>query len=104
LRVVATDAQAGMLPGTASYLAVDAPNVIVEAVKKAEDGDDLIVRLYECEGRDALAAVRFGFPVGAAGAVDLMEENPTPLVVEDGSVVGVAFGPFEIVTLRVTPG
>jgi alpha-mannosidase len=101
LRVVVTDAHAGTLPREASFLSVDAANIIVEAVKKAEDGDDLIVRLYECEGRDALATVAFGFPVSAVSSVDLMEENPTRLDIAADSVK-VAFTPFAIETLRAT--
>jgi alpha-mannosidase len=40
----------GIHPGTRkqadSFLAVDQPGIVVEAVKLAEDGDDLIVRSY----------------------------------------------------------
>ncbi len=38
---------AGSLPQTASYVSVQPENLIVSAVKKAEDNDDLIVRCYE---------------------------------------------------------
>ncbi len=103
LRVVETDAHDGPLPRSASYLGVDAPNVLVEAVKRAEDDGDVIVRLYECEGRDAHATVRFGFPVKAASLVDLMEENPASLAVT-GDAVKVNFTPFAIQTLRVARG
>ncbi len=47
-------------PGSASFLSVDAPNVVVSAVKKAEDGDDLIVRCYETEGRATKATLDLG--------------------------------------------
>jgi alpha-mannosidase len=40
----------GKLPQTDSYLHVDAENVIVSAVKQAEDNDDLILRCYETGG------------------------------------------------------
>jgi alpha-mannosidase len=102
LRVVATDAHAGPLPRAASFVTVDAQNVIIEAAKQAEDGDDVIVRLYESEGRNAQATVQFGFPAGAVSEVDLMEENPVPLAVK-GDTISMAFRPFEIKTLRVTP-
>lgn len=43
-------ATAGGIAGEAYSLAsVDAKNVILETVKQAEDGDGVIVRLYECE-------------------------------------------------------
>jgi alpha-mannosidase len=47
----------GSRPGSASFLAVDAPNVVVSAVKRAEDGDDIIVRCYETEGRATTATL-----------------------------------------------
>ncbi|HMD99783.1 MAG TPA: glycoside hydrolase family 38 C-terminal domain-containing protein [Terriglobia bacterium] len=54
----------GIHPGTrplsASFLSVDAPNVVVSVVKKGEDGDDLIVRCYETAGREAKATVDLG--------------------------------------------
>jgi alpha-mannosidase len=54
----------GIHPGTrplsASFLSVDAPDVVVSVVKKAEDGDDLIVRCYETAGRAAEATLDLG--------------------------------------------
>ena len=47
----------GQRPLTASFLSVDAPNVVVSVVKKAEEGDDLIVRCYETSGRPAEATI-----------------------------------------------
>jgi len=41
----------GRLPLAASFLSVNAPNVVVSVVKKAEKGEDLIVRCYETAGR-----------------------------------------------------
>ena len=45
----------GPLPQADSYAAVDAPNVVLSAMKRAEDNDDLIVRCYET-GQSACAA------------------------------------------------
>ncbi|MFH1570822.1 MAG: glycoside hydrolase family 38 C-terminal domain-containing protein [Gemmatimonadota bacterium] len=104
-------------PGTVAerqaLLQVDAPNVVVEAVKRAEPEvpgwevgagpGDLIVRLYESEHRGTRVALRFGFPVAAATVADLMEAPVgEPLKVVDG-VLHLALRPLEIVTLRVQP-
>ena len=101
LVTVPADESCGGRPRAASLIAVEPSNVIVEAVKKSEDGDDLIVRLYETTNSDARATVRFGVPVQAVSQVDLMEENPVPLELADNQVK-VDLGPFEIATLRVT--
>jgi alpha-mannosidase len=50
----------GNRPLSASFLSVDAPNVVVSVMKKAEDGDDLIVRCYETAGREAKATLDLG--------------------------------------------
>ena len=73
----------------------------IEAVKRAEDTDDVIVRLYEADGGDANVKVHCGFAVAAAAEVDLMEANPRQLTLRDGKVA-LTFTPFEIKTLRLT--
>ncbi len=94
------------VPGQASaspepWLTIDAPNIIAETIKRSEDGQSVIVRLYESAGARATANVEFGFPVRAAALVNLMEDDPQPLSLGRQSVA-VGFGPFEIHTLRVT--
>jgi alpha-mannosidase len=86
-----------------SLLTVDAENVIVETIKKAEDGGDVIVRLYEAYGRNADAVVTPGFPVKQAWVCDMMEEKKAPALVDAGKV-SLSFKPFEIHTLRVVKG
>ncbi|MBM4458490.1 MAG: alpha-mannosidase [Chloroflexi bacterium] len=102
LRVLAEGVGGGEGPISASFVEVDAPNVIIEAVKKTEDGDDIIVRLYESEHKAARACLRFGFPIAAAGEVNLMEEASASLSVRVNGVT-LDFRPFEIKTVRVTP-
>jgi alpha-mannosidase len=51
----------GTLPQTDSFLSVDAADVVVSAIKMAEEGDALIVRLYETAGRSATADLDLHF-------------------------------------------
>lgn len=51
----------GTRPASASFLSVDTSDVIVEAVKQAEDGDDLIVRSYETDGHDTTTTLNMPF-------------------------------------------
>jgi len=62
--------------------------VVVEAVKRAEDSDDLIIRLYECEHRDTRATLRFGFPVAAVSEANLMEETSVLCRYEKAGSIG----------------
>lgn len=97
LRLLAgTDGEAaGGLP---PLFAVAGDGVVVEAVKKAEDGEALIARLYEARGRRTVA--RLDVAGAAVAEVDLLEGHAAPLEVEEGAVT-LAFSPFEIKTIRI---
>ena len=88
-------------PCASSLLRLDTPNVVIEAVKQAEDGDDIVIRLYEATGATVDARLGFWMPVSAVAETDLMETPLRDLPLVDGGVE-LAFGPFEIKTLRVT--
>ncbi|HUT58040.1 MAG TPA: glycoside hydrolase family 38 C-terminal domain-containing protein, partial [Phycisphaerae bacterium] len=100
LKAISASPHKGELPPEWSLLEVDADNILVEAVKKAEDGDDLIIRLYEATGAAAKATLRIGIPFRSAALVDLMEEHPKRLR-RSGQSVELRFGPFEIHTVRL---
>ncbi len=86
----------------ASLLEVDAPNVIIETIKQAEDGEGVIVRLYENERSRGVVTVRTAFPLAAVHRCNLLEENQAELRAESHSV-SLTIKPYQIVTLRLTP-
>jgi alpha-mannosidase len=49
----------GPLPQAQGYLEVGPSSVVATVLKRAEDGDDLVVRLHETHGRPARVGVRF---------------------------------------------
>jgi alpha-mannosidase len=83
-----------------SFVACDAPGMVLEAVKWAEDGDGLVVRMTERSGGLARGRLGFGLAVRQAWATNLMEERERELAVADGRVAFEA-RPYEIVTVRV---
>ena len=83
-----------------SLLSVDAPNLIIETVKAAEDGRGLIVRLYESQRMRGSAALTCAFPLVVACRTNLLEEDQEPLTVE-GSSVHFEFRPYQVLTLRL---
>jgi alpha-mannosidase len=90
----------GVSDGCSSLLRLDSDDVVVEAIKKAEDEDAVIIRMYEAHGRSTNASVRFGFPVKSAEIVNLMEQKESSLEVREDQV-DVSLNPFEIITLKV---
>jgi alpha-mannosidase len=83
-----------------SFFQVQPDNVIITAIKRAEDDDSLIVRFYEWSGKTT--DVKLQVPPGAqqASDADLMEKASASLPLENG-VVTVHTGPFEIKTVRL---
>lgn len=51
----------GKLSKSASYMNVDAPNVIITSIKESEKGDDLIIRCVETLGQTASAKINFTY-------------------------------------------
>ncbi len=100
LRCRAIAPGSGTLPARGSFLAVDAPGIMVEAVKKGEADEGLIVRLYEAYGQATSAVLQVGHPLARAEVVDLLEENGRPVQVAAGKV-NLTFRPFEIKSLRI---
>jgi len=84
----------------AAWIEVSAPTVVVETVKRSEDGRDVIVRLYESSGSRTKTKVHFGFDVTSVRLVNLMEEDLGDASLSKGGIE-LEFGPFEILTLRV---
>jgi alpha-mannosidase len=101
LQAVVTTAHPGSLPPSHSFVSVSPENVVLTAVKKAEDANGLIFRVYEWAGKSA--TVEFHVPPGATAAtVTNMQETPegTALALT-GDTVKAPIKPFEILTVRV---
>ena len=81
--------------GFGPVVSTDNDEVIVALAKKAYDGNALVVRLYESQGREAKAALKTDFAYSAAFETDLMEENGVPA--DPGALT---FRPFEIKTVK----
>ena len=98
---VTTEARQGVLPASHSFAQIEPGNVILTAVKKAEDSAALVFRFFEFEGKTS--AVRLHFPEAAtqAAQVNLMEKQDAPLSLQDGGKeTTVTVHPFEIVTVK----
>lgn len=91
----ATDKAAGEKAGLR-----DAENICIESVKKAEDSDAVIVRMYEYFNRRTKAVLRTGFPLKSASVCNIMEEDDTPAEV-NGDEVFFEMRPCEIKTLKL---
>ena len=100
LQPYVSEQQQGILPPEKALVEVQPKNVVVTAVKRAEDDGALILRFYEWAGKET--DVRIQLPSGAQSAADTdLMESPTrelPLV---GDSVTVHTRPYEIKTVKV---
>ncbi len=99
LRAVFSDLPDG---SAESLIEVDTSQVVVEAIKRAEDSDAAIVRLYEAWGRGCRARVRTTLPASRAYLCDLLERHIEEVPVRDG-VVELELTSFKILSLKLEP-
>jgi alpha-mannosidase len=83
-----------------SLVSVDRPNIVIETVKQAEDGNGVVVRLYESQRQRGPVTLTVGFELAGAWRTNLLEENQAPLE-PSGNSVTLSVKPYEIVTLRL---
>ncbi|MCK5739152.1 alpha-mannosidase, partial [bacterium] len=100
LRIHKTEVQSGNLPAAKSWLELDNPNVIIESVKKAEDSDAIIVRIYEAAHSTVDVTLTLGMPVSTAEEVNLMEESIQLLTISNNQLA-LHLTPFEITTIKL---
>ena len=95
-------AHAGALPAEHSWASVENPNVVLTAVKKAEDSDALVFRMYEFAGKET--AVKLHIPAGATQATEMnmMEKVEGQPLTVSGDTVTATIHPYEILTLQAT--
>ena len=86
--------------GTGSFAEVDDPALVLDTIKRAEDSDALILRLYEAHGSRGTAHVRVRLPFSRACRTDLLEGEGDELPLRDGAIE-VAYRPWELITIAV---
>jgi len=103
---VATTAHEGDLPGEHFGLEILSPNVMLSGMKRAEDSDALVVRLYEFEGQGGEARVRLSSLLAEANSAvvetDILERPlPESSARMEGDVLVVKIPAYGIATLKI---
>ena len=83
-----------------SLLSCDDPNLVIDTVKKAEDSDALIVRLYEAHGARGDARLHCGLPFKSARFCNTLEEDVAKAESADG-MIRIPYTPFKIITVKL---
>lgn len=88
----------GEVGRTMGYASVDKPNVVLETLKQAEDGNGIVARLYECENGRTHATLTVPQGITKAYSTNLLEQIEEELNVVDGKVQFTIY-PYEIKTI-----
>ena len=100
MHVVIDNSHKGILPEAMALFSVDKENCIIEVVKKAEDGNGIIVRLYEYMNRRDKVKLSVGNDIYGAWECDLME-NKIESIKIDGRDLTFDIKPYEIKTFLI---
>jgi len=103
LQVKQASGHDGALGSEHSFVQIEPANVVLTALKNAEDSEALILRFYEWAGKESDVQIQVPKGAQAAEETDLMERSLSQLYVKDGAVV-VHTKPYEIKTVRIGYG
>lgn len=96
-----TEIHKGRLDKSMEIITVEPENVIVSIMKRAEDNEDTILRLYETDGLEVQAKININIPSSSFVETDLLEQpigRENPVI---GKTIQVTLRPYEIKTLRI---
>jgi alpha-mannosidase len=85
-----------------SFIQVESLHVVLETIKVAEDGNGLILRLYETNAQRGKFVIKTGFKIAKAWRSDILEKNKEEIEVEEQRIIGYIL-PYQILTYRVIP-
>ena len=75
--------------------------LVLDTIKRAEDGEGLIARLYEPCGNRGSARLTFRLPAESATPCNLLEDRLGDRIPLEGGTLDLAYRPFEITTFRI---
>ncbi len=101
LRAVPAPPHQGVLPPAKSFIDVSPETMVISAVKTAEDGEGVIVRMWNADDEDTEAAIRLFRQPSRVTLCNLAEKEVGELAVDEDGVMRVSARGREIVTLRV---
>ncbi len=98
------ESHTGKLPVSKSFFSSSPSNVLLTAIKKAEDDSDSVIRLYEASGKNTTATITLPAPVASAVETNLIEQKPdwTPAKIKiSGNTITLPISHDEIKTLKI---
>ena len=83
-----------------SFASVNDPNLVLDTIKRAEDDDSIILRLYECHGARGTATVNLDLPFTSAAFCSVLEEESGAASFRDEKIV-VPYRPYQVIGIKL---
>lgn len=90
----------GSLPSELSFLKTSADSVLLSALKKSENGDELVARVYETEGKNTDFELSFFEDMKEVRSISLTEEKNYESLEQEGKNLELEIGKNEIKTFK----
>ncbi len=98
--IVRENKQKGNLPAENSFVSTSNSFAVITTVKKAEDDNDLVIRLQEAEGADKSIDINLYQEIDNISITDLIEDNPVDLK-QSGKVISIKLGNNSVNTYKM---
>lgn len=100
LQALTLSAQGGDWPASRKLVGVDAPGLRLSALKKSEEGNGVVLRVYEALGGRGVARLQTELGAKTARLVNFLEERQTDLKAAVGRME-VGFEPYKVISLEL---
>ena len=100
LKGISVSAKNGTLPESYSYLNCDNDDIVIDAVKQAQDGNGIIVRVYQSRRVRGERTLTINLPFTKAYECNLMEVDEKEIETK-GNKITFNVTPFEVKTFRL---
>lgn len=88
------------LPESMSFFKTDQPLILVSTIKKAEDSNDVVIRITDLEGKDKKVTIESFMNMGKVKLTNLIEEEIRDLKANENSF-GIEMGHHSIETIMI---
>ena len=92
----------GTSPVPSSLLRLSGSALALACLKRAEESETVIVRLYEPHGNRGDAVLESALKLDRASIVNILEEEVVELPIREGNEIKISVTPFQVLTLRLT--
>ena len=90
------------LPESQSFFGIESSNLIISTVKKSEDENSVIMRIYEIEGKSTEAEINSFIPIKEIIHTNLIEEEQNKVEIKaNKNKININIGKFAIETLKM---